>query len=806
LVWRDAAGSWTAALAGDFETAAANAATEGEALRQLKELLEWRMDREPWNVDPDLKDPALVEVKVEVRPEYSVAKKVIPCPDTVWLRVPCVTGKQESGLHLCVAPHLELQFNFQDPAELKSLVVHYVKERLQGCTPAQLAARLPPRDCRLAEVVARNTSGQVKHVAPADRSELRVLFQVADPLLHDGGRKRPVTAAYGREDLVRILSEKLSREKANVLLVGEPGVGKSTVLRDAAKAIARAHKAQADETEAEASETAKADPELRSYRFWRSSGGRMIAGMRYLGEWEERCEQFIAQLANIGGIFCAENLLELAQVGGQEAGDSVAAFLLPYLQRGELRMVAEATPAEVDACRRLLPGLQDVFQVLQVPVFDDTTAVRVLENVAAAHATARRLEIEPGAITLVHRLFKRFQPYAAFPGPAANFVMKLCEGKPKKGLHGLQKLHESNELHELQRLHELHGEKRSNEKQLKTGTVGREGVIGANEVIELFSGQTVLPEVFLRDEILLRSDQVTEYFAARIIGQPQATTHAARLIAAIKTGLTDPQRPLGVLLFCGPTGVGKTALAKTFVEYCFGASGTKERLARLDMSEYSAYGAARRFTENPRGGPARWIEQVRRQPFCVVLFDEIEKAAPEVFDVLLSLLDEGRLTDRFGRVTWFRSAVVIMTSNLGANALGSAGFRTEAPPSYETEAARFFRPEFFNRLDGVIEFKPLELNDVEAITRKELSELAAREGLAAGQIQIHWTDRLVTALAQQGYDHRFGARPLQRVIENAVVAPLARWRVANPKAHGVVLTMDLDAAGGVMIRTAAGKP
>jgi ATP-dependent Clp protease ATP-binding subunit ClpC len=183
-----------------------------------------------------------------------------------------------------------------------------------------------------------------------------------------------------------------------------------------------------------------------------------------------------------------------------------------------------------------------------------------------------------------------------------------------------------------------------------------------------------------------------------------------------------------------------------------------------------------------------------------VLFDEIEKAAPEVFDVLLSLLDEGRLTDRFGRVTWFRSAIVILTSNLGANASSSAGFGADSGPSYESEVSKFFRPEFFNRLDAVITFKPLRHADVESIVRKELSELAAREGLSTARIRLTWTEPLVTALAREGYDHRLGARPLQRAIERLVVTPLARWKVANLRIQDAVLLLDYNTSDSVIVR------
>jgi len=749
LIWADSSGANTAVLIGDFESAAAYASDADEALQQIKDLLEWRLENEPWNADPDLLEPEFVEVKVEVRPQYIKGKRVVPCPDTVWLRVPCVLGNQENGLRLCAVPHLGLTFNFQDPAGLKSLVAHYVKESLQGLSPLDLAGRLPPRNCRLEKVVLRGSADRVRRLAPEGRPELKVLFAVADPLLHDLGRKRASSAAYGRDPISTAVARKLGEEKANVLLVGDAGIGKTTVLLDAARKLARDKSTSPTSEELE-----EKSGELRSYRFWRSSGGRMIAGMRYLGEWQERCEEFIKQLTAIGGVFCAENLLDLVRVGGEGPNDSVAAFLLPYLQRGELRMAAEATPTEVNACQRLFPGLLDVFQIVTVPHFSDPQAIEVLGKVAHAYAATSKLEIAPPVVPLVHRLFKRFLPYAALPGPAANFLRILCDPrssrtKPSRSVTNL-------------------------------------------DVVELFTRRTGLPEIFLRDDLPLNATTLRQRFDARVIGQPHATTAASRVVLSIKAGLSDPARPFGVLLFCGPTGVGKTALAKEMTDFCFGSGAQKDRLVRLDMSEYAGWGSAQRLLEDGRGNPAPWIERVRRQPFCLLLLDEIEKAAPEVFDVLLGLLDEGRLTDRFGRVTNFRSAIIVLTSNLGSTAQGQAGFNPAlVAPAFESEVMKFFRPEFFNRLDAVITFTALTMTDVAAIVRKELTDLQGREGFAAANIQLLWSDRLVATVARHGYDHRFGARPLQRCLERLVVKPLAYWKVSHAQVRGTVLRIDI---------------
>ncbi len=751
LVWSDDTGSATAALVADPFGAAAHAETEEQALRQLKELLEWRLEHTPWIEAPDFAELALTEVKVEVRPQYTLGERVLPCPETLWMRMPCVTGRQENGLWVATVPHLRLRFDYRDASAFKSLLAHFVKEALHGFTPMELAGRLPPRRCRLDEIVLRPKPDRSAQVLAEHRPELEILFSVADPLLLDAGRQKRATAAFGRENLVSALAARLGHDKANILLVGPAGVGKSTVLLDAVRVWFRGISAPA--AGAESSE----DQALRKYRVWRGTAGRLIAGMCYLGQWEERCEAFIQQLAALEGVFCAENLLGFVQAGGGGSGESVASFLLPYLQRGELRMLAEATPEEVEACRRLLPGLLDVFQIVPVPVFSEPEAVEVLRRLTKAYAANARLQVDPMVPALVHRLFRRFEPYAVFPGPAARFLRGLFED---------------------------HSSART---------------VSCPDTLAAFVKLTGLPEILLRDDLPLEDATVRADLSARVIGQPEAVATAAGVVVTLKAGLADPERPFGVFLFCGPTGVGKTELVKALADYCYGSGGAKDRLVRLDMSEYGGWGAAQRLLDGPQGAPAAWIERVRRQPFCVVLFDEIEKAEPEVFDVLLGLLDEGRLTDRFGRVTQFRSAIIIMTSNLGAQANRTAGFLPDAGLDYESEAAKHFRPEFFNRLDAVVAFQPLSPADVVAITRKELAELAKREGLVSAGIRLEWSEALVTDLARAGYDPRFGARPLQRVIEETLSTRLARWRSANPSLRNVTVRVDLGQDGSVTL-------
>jgi len=313
---------------------------------------------------------------------------------------------------------------------------------------------------------------------------------------------------------------------------------------------------------------------------------------------------------------------------------------------------------------------------------------------------------------------------------------------------------------------------------------------------------------------------VLNWFRAIVIDQPEACEAAANIVMTVKAGLNDPLRPPAVMLFCGPTGVGKTHMAQALASYFFGnseansererrgvaqhpvahapSSPNASRLIRLDMSEYGGFDAVYRLLGPPQGEPGELVKRVRRQPFSVLLLDEIEKAAADVFDTLMGVFDEGRLTDQYGRVTNFRSMIIVMTSNLGAGQARAVGFGGEnAGLQYQDVAMRFFRPEFFNRMDAVVTFRPLLPASVKAITRRELDAIAKREGLIRGGVSVKWSEALVEHLASEGFDARYGARPLQRAIEREVVAPLARWLLANAVGEGKTVEADWATGGCV---------
>lgn len=767
LLCRDAAGGYSA-VALDLGTTGFGASAN-DARDDLKEYLRWLHRKDQWAAAPDFDEPELRWFTVSVRPEYKGRNRFHPTDTEVPVRVPCVVGTRKSGQFAADLPLLGLRFDYPNRTELETLVERYVSQKLEGLTPEQVGAYLPPVEAELLELIVpvpKEPPGGPLTVPPPP-----TLAKVAEPV-GDRAVRKGYARAWGREADLAALVRKLHHEKANVLLVGEAGVGKTTLMVDAVK-------------EAEKKALAGAEvPRAQKRKFWLTSAGRIIAGMKYLGQWEERVEALIAELGEINGVLCAERLLELVRAGGLGPTDSIAAFLVPYLARGELRMVAEVTPAELDACRRLMPSLPDLFQIVRVEPFDRATALTVIDKQLDASASGPGVEVERGTGERIVRLFRRFMPYAAFPGPASGFARQLVDEHVK---------------------------------------AGKKPVTPA-AVVDRFRRQTGLPELFLRDEITLQRDDVLNWFRARVIDQPEACEAAANVVMTVKAGLNDPNRPPAVMLFCGPTGVGKTHMAQALAGYFFGHQGNTEcgirnaelqqenqktnvasslhsefrtphsaldrRLIRLDMSEYGGFDAVYRLLGPPRGEPGELVKRVRQQPFSVLLLDEIEKAAADVFDTLMGVFDEGRLTDQYGRVTNFRSTIVIMTSNLGAGQSRAVGFGADSGARYQDAAMKFFRPEFFNRMDAVVTFRSLLPASVRAITRRELDSVAAREGLVRGGVSVRWSEALVDRLAEVGFDPRYGARPLQRAIEREVVASLARWLLANPVTNGKAISAD----------------
>ena len=361
----------------------------------------------------------------------------------------------------------------------------------------------------------------------------------------------------------------------------------------------------------------------------------------------------------------------------------------------------------------------------------------------------------------VYHLFRRFQPYVAFPGKAIQLMNSVVDHKvQEKGAEAVE----------------------------------------VNDVRHEFSAQTGLPDLFLREDLPLAFEDLVDTFSASLLGQDEAVQQVSRTIAKFKAGMNDPARPVGVMLFAGPTGVGKTQMVKLIGDFLFSHKPAKDRLVRLDMSEYSGPDAAERLLGNVMGRPSELIQKIRANPFSVVLLDEVEKAANEVFDVLMNVFDEGRLTDPLGRVTAFNSSIIVMTSNLGATSSGNLGFSAittdeEAPPT-RTDPAKVrehFRPEFFNRIDHVVFFNALGKSTILEITKLELAQIARREGFVDRELKLEFSDALIAGIADVGFDPDYGARPLQRAVEEQVVMPLSRMLVENSILAKQSLKLDWNA-------------
>ncbi|MGE3780042.1 MAG: AAA family ATPase, partial [Pirellulaceae bacterium] len=707
-IWQDSGGTFTGYVLDGPDLHAVDHSAAG-VLTQLEKYLAWH-GRQEGLAPSYLEELLLRDHRVPIRPAYVTGKSTFPVPQTFELRVTCVHGRRPDGTRHCVLPTLGLRFSYQPGEPVEELLSESVQQHLGRLTPQQLSRLLMPPRLTLDAVYIRDRGRAMG--TPVDRWP--AIESVADVF-----PRRSRISARGtamRDAEVRRLADQLRTSQASLLLLGESGVGKSTVLREAVRTVLREHRRSQRRRE-----LIDATPP----RFWSSSGQRLIAGMKYLGQWEQRCEQVIEELAEARGVLCFDNLLELVRVGsGSDASSSVAAFLIPYAQRGEIRIVAEATPRELDACRRLLPGLADVFEILPIAPL---SAAQAREALAKMLAEARRnlhLVVDDGVVERVLQLFRRFQPYAALPGRASRFVRRLIDDAIR-------------------------------DRQTVTPSL----------VLSKFQNDTGLPDVVLRDEQPLREAEVLQRFRDEVLGQEEACHAATAVVMALKTGLNDPLRPLGVLLFCGPTGVGKTELSKALARFLFGAAAGPDRLVRLDMSEYAGPGSAHRLLVAPDGQVSDFIRRMRRQPFAVVLLDEIEKAAGEVHDMLLGVLDEGRLTDRFGRTTLFHSAVLVMTSNLGAERVSTIGFGGDTLPPFERIALDTFRPEFVNRLDRIVTFQPLSHDTIRCLAERELTAIAQRAGFRKARLQLTWNDELVERIMAAGYAPQLGARPLLRAVE-----------------------------------------
>jgi ATP-dependent Clp protease ATP-binding subunit ClpC len=511
-------------------------------------------------------------------------------------------------------------------------------------------------------------------------------------------------------------AELTGARRRSVLLVGESGVGKTSI----AHAVARRFREQ-------------------GWLIFEAGSSDLVAGQTYYGQFEQRIRELLAQLRRQRVLWVMPDFDHLAEAGTHRHSSSSALDqLLPHLESGELALVGECAPGPYEQLVRLRPRIATSLAVRRVAPLPAAATRELARRWWELHADPEGRE---SVLTEAWELAQQYLADRAAPG-------------------------------DLMRLLEISWQR------LASAASDRRPTLGIDDLIVTLSGITGLPTQILDERQGLDIQGLGRHFAERVIGQPEAVECLVERVSMVKAGLTNPSRPFGVFLFAGPTGTGKTEIAKTLAHFLF---GSPERMIRIDMSELQRPEDLDRLLGSDQPGNSdALVDRIREQPFSVVLLDEFEKAHSRVWDLFLQLFDDGRLTDRRGQVADFRYCIVILTSNLGAMVPSGErlGFSSEpdtfSPRDVLKAVGSAFRPEFLNRLDRVVVFRPLDREIMRGILRKELEDVLQRRGLRGRPWAVEWDPAAIEFLLEEGFSPTLGARPLQRAVERFLLAPLAR--------------------------------
>ena len=642
--------------------------------------------------------------------------------------------------------------------------------------------------------------------------------------LTQAARENKLDPVIGREsEMERVMQVLSRRTKNNPVLIGEPGVGKTAVVEGLAQAIVRG----------DVPETIK-DKQLYTLDL-----GSLVAGSRYRGDFEERLKKVLKEIRTRGDIILfIDEIHTLVGAGAAEGAIDAASILKPMLARGELQTIGATTLDEYRKHIEKDAALERRFQPIQVKEPSVAHAIEILKGLRDRYEAHHRVTITDGALASAASLSERYISDRFLPDKAIDLIdeagarlrirrmtappeLKVMDEKiaamklEKESAIDAQDFEGAASLRDKEQ--KLIAERAEKERQWKTGGMDDISEVDEDLIAEVLANSTGIPVFKLTEEESSRLLKMEDELHKRVVGQNEAIRSLSQAIRRTRAGLKDPKRPGGSFIFAGPTGVGKTELAKALAEFLF---GEEDALITLDMSEYSEkhtvsrlFGAPPGYVGYEEGG--QLTEKVRRRPFSVVLFDEVEKAHADLFNSLLQILEDGRLTDSQGRVVDFKNTVIIMTTNLGTRDISKSvatGFQsgTDTQTGYNRMRARVteelkqhFRPEFLNRVDDVVVFPQLTQDEIIEIVDMFVARLEKR--LKDKDMGIELTPAAKVLLATRGYDPAMGARPLRRTIQREIEDQLSEKILFGEIHAGDIVVVDVDGEGDDAKFTFAGN-
>ena len=646
-----------------------------------------------------------------------------------------------------------------------------------------------------------------------ERSNSAILEQFGRNLTQ-AARENKLDPVIGRRvEMERVMQVLSRRTKNNPVLIGEPGVGKTAVVEGLAQAIVHG----------DVPETIK-DKQIYSLDM-----GSLVAGSRYRGDFEERLKKVLKEIRTRGDIILfIDEIHTLVGAGAAEGSIDAAQMLKPMLARGELQTIGATTNDEYRKHIEKDAALERRFQPVKVEEPSVEETVEILKGLRDRYEAHHRVIITDAAIQAAAELADRYISDRFLPDKAIDLVDEAGARLRIRRMTAPPELRELDEkIAEVRRNKEaaiddqdfekaaslrdeeskLSDERKAKDEAWKGGESDEIAEVGDQEIAEVLAMSTGIPVVRLTQTETAKLLKMEDELHKRVIGQDEAVKALAQSIRRTRSGLKDPNRPGGSFIFAGPTGVGKTELAKALAEFLF---GDEDALIQLDMSEFSEKHTASRLFGAPPGyvgydEGGQLTEKVRRKPFSVVLFDEVEKAHPDIFNSLLQILEEGRLTDSQGRKVDFKNTVIIMTTNLGTRDINKGvltGFQTADNSTHDygrmkskvaEELKQHFRPEFLNRVDDTIVFPPLTKPEIARIVDLMIAKLAKR--MEAQDMRLQLTDEARELLADVGFDPVLGARPLRRAIQREIEDALSERILFGELQPGQVVTVGVSGEG-----------